>query len=97
MTDDDFSRHIAIVQTIPGVFNVNLASYLGKQLNGWMGSTACLLGMLLPPMLVFILFATFYNSFCQLSIIQSFLRGARPAIVALIALPCIQIDRKSVV
>lgn len=95
MTDDDFSRHIAIVQTIPGVFNVNLASYLGKQLNGWMGSTACLLGMLLPPMLVFILFANFYNSFCQLSIIQSFLRGARPAIVALIALPCIQMWRKS--
>lgn len=95
MTDDDFSRHIAIVQTIPGVFNVNLASYLGKQLNGWMGSTACLLGMLLPPMLVFIPFATFYNSFCQLSIIQSFLRGARPAIVALIALPCIQMWRKS--
>ena len=30
MTDDDFSRHIAIVQTMPGVFNVNLANYFGK-------------------------------------------------------------------
>ena len=95
MTDEDFSRHIAIVQTIPGVFNVNLASYLGKQLNGWKGCVACLMGMLLPPMLIFILFATFYNSFCQFGLIQSFLRGARPAIIALIALPCLQMWRKS--
>lgn len=95
MTEDDFSRHIAIVQTMPGVFNVNLASYMGKQLNGWKGTTACLLGMLLPPMALFILFATFYNKLCQYGAIQSFLRGARPAIVALIALPCLQMWRNS--
>lgn len=95
MTDDDFTRHITIVQTMPGIFNVNLATYFGKQLKGWMGTTACLLGMILPPMLIFIIFATFYNQLCQLSAIQSFLRGARPAIVALIALPCLQMWRKS--
>ena len=43
MTAEDFSRHIAVVQTMPGVFNVNLATYLGKQLCGWKGSAVCLL------------------------------------------------------
>lgn len=56
MTDDDFSRHIAIVQTMPGVFNVNLANYFGKQLMGWKGSTACIMGMILPHSFCFYYF-----------------------------------------
>lgn len=92
MTDDDFSRHIAIVQTMPGVFNVNLANYFGKQLMGWKGSTACIMGMILPPLFLFLLFSTFYNELVGLSWVQSFMRGARPAIVAL---PCLQMWRNS--
>lgn len=95
MTDEDFSRHIAIIQTIPGVFNINLANYFGKQLMGWKGSAACLMGMILPPLVIFLLFATFYNKLVELSWVKSFMRGARPAIVALIALPCLQMWRKS--
>lgn len=95
MTDDDFSHHIAIVQTMPGVFNVNLANYFGKQLMGWKGATACLMGMILPPLVLLLLFSTFYNDLVGLSWVQSFMRGARPAIVALIALPCLQMWRKS--
>lgn len=94
MTDDDFSRHIAIVQTMPGVFNVNLANYFGKQLMGWKGSTACIMGMILPPLFCFTI-STFYNELVGLSWVQSFMRGARPAIVALIALPCLQMWRNS--
>lgn len=95
MTADDFSRHIAIVQTMPGVFNINLANYFGKQLMGWKGSAACLMGMILPPLVIFLLFATFYNNLVELSWVKAFMRGARPAIVALIALPCLQIWRNS--
>lgn len=95
MTAEDFSRHIAVVQTMPGVFNVNLATYLGKQLCGWKGSAVCLLAMLLPPFVVFLLFACFYDDIFQSTFWRSFLRGARPAIVALIALPCLQMWRSS--
>lgn len=92
---EDFSRHVAIVQTMPGIFNVNLATYLGKQLCGWKGSATCLLAMLLPPFVVFFLFAYFYNDVFQSHFWRGFLRGARPAIVAIIALPAIQMWRSS--
>ncbi len=92
---EDFSRHVAVVQTMPGIFNVNLATYLGKQLCGWKGSMVCLLAMLLPPFVVFFLFAYCYNDVFQSHFWQAFLRGARPAIVAVIALPCIQMWRSS--
>lgn len=95
MSEDDFNRHLAIVQAMPGVFNVNLANYLGRQILGWKGSVACLLGMLLPPLFLFLIFSTFFTSLCDLPAVKAFLRGMRPAIVALVALPCLQLWRKS--
>ena len=68
---------------------------MGRQINGWKGSAVCLLGMLLPPLVIFSIFATFYNDFCEVPAIRAFLRGARPAIIALVALPCIQLWRSS--
>ncbi len=95
MSEDDFMRHLTVAQAMPGVFNVNMATYMGKQLGGWKGSAVCLFGMILPPLLLFLLFAVFYNDFCDLPVVKGFLRGARPAIVALILLPCFQMWRKA--
>ncbi len=95
MNEDDFNRHLAIVQTMPGVFNINLANYLGRQLLGWKGSVACLLGMLLPPLLIFLIFSTFFTQLCEMPAVKAFMRGMRPAIAAIVALPCLQLWRKS--
>lgn len=95
LSDDEFAQHLAVVQAMPGVFNINLATYIGRKLYGWKGSAACLLGMILPPLLIFLIFSIFYNDLCNQPAIKAFLRGARPAIVALIALPCLQMWNKS--
>lgn len=93
MNEDDFAQHLSIVQAMPGIFNINLAVYLGKQLGGWKGSMAALMGMILPPVTLLVIFATFFEDLRQLPAIENFLRGARPAIIALILLPCIQMWR----
>ena len=95
MTADEFAEHLSLVQAMPGIFNVNFATYMGRQLLGWKGSAAALLGMLLPPIVILIIFATIFNDFREFPAVHSFLRGARPAIVALIALPCFQLWRSS--
>ncbi len=95
ISEDDFSRNLAVVNAMPGIFNVNMAAYMGQRLMGWRGSAAALLGMTLPPLLIFILFATFYTDMCQWPWLSKLLRGMRPAIVALVALPCLQMWRKS--
>lgn len=95
MDEADFERHLTTVHTMPGIFNVNFAVYLGRQLQGWLGSIVALLGMILPPMVVMITFATFFDQFRHFPAVESFLRGARPAIVAVIAIPAFQMWRKS--
>lgn len=54
MTADEFAEHLSLVQAMPGIFNVNFATYMGRQLLGWKGSAAALLGMLLPPIVILI-------------------------------------------
>lgn len=95
MTDEDFSEALAVVQAMPGIFNINFAVYLGKRLSGWQGSAASLMGMSFPPIVILIVFATFFNDFRQFHVVASFLRGARPAIVAIIAIPCFQLWKRS--
>ena len=95
LSEEEFARHLAVVHAMPGIFNINLASLLGHRLMGWKGSAACLLGMVLPPLVILVVFATFFNDFRKFPAVESFLRGARPAIVALIALPCFQMWKKS--
>ena len=95
MTDEDFSEALAVVQAMPGIFNINFAVYMGKRLSGWQGSAASLLGMSFPPIVILIVFATFFNDFREFHAVSSFLRGARPAIVAIIAIPCFQLWKRS--
>lgn len=95
MEKEDFSSHVAMVHAMPGIFNVNLAAYLGFRLNGWKGCVAALLGMLLPPVCVLIVFSTFFMQLRDLPAVSSFLRGVRPVIVALVLLPCLQMWRSS--
>lgn len=93
MNEEDFSDNLIMVQAIPGIFNINFATYLGHKLNGWKGSVAALIGMILPPFIILILFSIFFDDLRTIPWIEKFLRGVRPAIVALILLPCIQMWR----
>lgn len=93
MSGDDFTESVALAQAMPGILTVNMAVYIGYRLSGWRGGVVALLGTLLPPFVVFILFASFFDDIRSLPGVSGFLRGARPAIVALILLPCLQMWR----
>lgn len=95
ISEEDFDAHLAIVQAIPGIFNVNLAAFLGHKLKGWPGSVVALAGMVLPPFALLILVAQFYDSFRSWGWVESFLMGARPAIIALLILTCARMLKKS--
>lgn len=95
MTRDDFDRQVALVQAVPGIFNVNLAAFLGYALLKWKGCAVALLGMVLPAFAILLLFAGVFDNVRDDHVVKAFLQGARPAIVVLLVLPLLQIVRKS--
>lgn len=95
MSDDDFDKAVDAAQAMPGVFGLNFAAYLGHRLCGWKGATLALTGMILPPFVIMIVIAGFFNDLRDAPAMQSFLRGVRPAVIALMVVPFLQMLKRS--
>jgi chromate transporter len=78
---------IAIAQSCPGVFAINIAIFIGYKLRKLRGALATAFGTALPSFLIILAIAIFFAAFKENRIIAAMFRGIRPAVVALIAVP----------
>ena len=77
---------IAIAQSCPGVFAINIATFVGYKLKQTKGALAATVGTALPSFLIILAIAIFFSAFKENRIIAAMFRGIRPAVVALIAI-----------
>ena len=78
---------IAIAQSCPGVFAINIAIFIGYKLHKTRGAIATAFGTALPSFLIILAIAIFFSAFKENPVIAAMFRGIRPAVVALIAVP----------
>ena len=86
---------LAVAQTIPGVFAVNMSINIGFRLRKTRGAVTCALGCVLPSFLIILAIALFFHSFRDNKTMEAIFKGIRPAVVALIAAPCIKLARSA--
>ena len=84
---EEFLDLMAIAQSCPGIFAVNISIFIGYKLKGVRGSLACALGTILPSFLIILAVALFFAHFRDNAIAERIFKGIRPAVVALIAAP----------
>ena len=92
---EDFLDLLAVAQTIPGVFAVNMSINIGYRLRKTRGAVTCALGCVLPSFLIILAIALFFHSFRDNKTMEAIFKGIRPAVVALIAAPCIKLARSA--
>ena len=78
---------IAVAQTCPGVFAINISTFLGYKLCKNTGAVLAALGAGLPSFLIILLLAPVIHSVQDIPWVAACFRGIRPAVVALIAVP----------
>lgn len=93
ITEEEFLDLMAISQTLPGVFAVNFSIYIGHRLRGLKGSLSLAAGTVLPSFLIVLAIALFFTTVDDSRLIEAVFKGIRPAVVALIAAPCIKLAR----
>ncbi|MDH6356376.1 chromate transporter [Parabacteroides sp. PF5-9] len=93
ITKEDFIDLFAITQSLPGIFAVNIAIFLGYRLKKVRGSLVCALGTILPSFLIILAIALFFTQFQDNIWVEKVFKGLRPAVVALIVVPCISAAR----
>lgn len=92
---EDFLDLLAIAQSCPGIFAVNISIFIGYRLNRVKGAVATALGTALPSFLIILLVALFFHQFEDNAAVAAMFRGIRPAVVALIAVPTFNLGKKA--
>ena len=84
---------IAVAQSCPGIFAINIGIFIGYKLWGTKGALACTLGTALPSFLIILAIALCFQQFRDNIYVERIFRGIRPAVVALIAAPVFKMAR----
>ena len=95
VSKEEFLDLIAIAQSCPGVFAINISIFIGYKLRKVGGAIACALGTALPSFLIILAIAMFFHQFEDNPIVAAMFRGIRPAVVALIAVPTFNLARSA--
>lgn len=93
ISKDDFIDLFAVAQSLPGIFAVNIAIFVGYKLKKVTGSVVCALGTILPSFVIILAIALFFTQIQDNEWVEKIFKGLRPAVVALIAVPCITTAR----
>ncbi len=93
ISKEEFVDLLAIAQSAPGVFAVNMAIFIGYKLRGLKGCLSTTLGAVLPSFLMILGIALFFQQFKEYTLVENIFKGIRPAVVALIAAPTFNVAK----
>lgn len=75
---------VAVAESTPGPFAVNIATYIGIQKAGIIGAVFSTLGVVMPSFIVILIVATVFEKFKTSKLIKGIMSGLKPAVIGLI-------------
>jgi len=84
---------IAISESTPGPFAINIATYIGSEMGGLLGSVCATLGVVMPSFIIILVVARCYDAFRKNKIIAGAMTGLKPAVVGLISAAILSIAK----
>lgn len=84
LTSEEIVNFIAVSESTPGTFAINMATFVGVRTGGFFGSVCATLGVVLPSFIVILIVARFYLKFKESKIVNGCMSGLRPAVIGMI-------------
>ena len=95
LTESEIVNFIAVSESTPGPFAINIATYVGMVtgrahggmglLGGFLGSACATLGVVVPSFVIILIVARIYKKFQESNIVKGCMTGLRPTVIGLIA------------
>ena len=79
-----FANFIAISESTPGPFAVNIATFIGYSQSGILGAICATLGVILPSFLIMIIISMLYNKLKNTLFFKTFIKILAPIVLGLI-------------
>ncbi len=91
ITSEAMVNFIAVSESTPGPFAINMATYIGSQMGGILGAACATLGVVLPSFIIILIVAKCYEKFKSSRIVKGCMSGLKPAVVGLIGAAALDI------
>ena len=95
MTAEELVNFIAVSESTPGPFAVNVSTYVGAELAGLPGAFCATLGVVLPSFLVIYVVSFVLRQFSDLAVVQYAFNGIRAGVLALLLKALLSMYRQS--
>ncbi len=84
LTESELLNMIAVAESTPGPIAVNMATAVGSEQGGLLGSLLATLGVVLPSFFIILLIASMMRNLLKYEGVKAFLGGVRPCVTGLI-------------
>ena len=95
ISKDDFLDMLTLAQSVPGPIAVDVAVYVGYKVAGIWGSIFAVLGSIFTAFAILLFVAMYFAGYKNNLIVERIFKGIRPAVVALIAAPVINLCKNA--
>lgn len=93
MSIEEMVNFIAVSESTPGPFAVNISTYIGRVTAGIGGAFCATAGVVLPSFLVILAVAGFYEKFRNSRAVEGAMSGLRPTVIGLIAAALLSVGK----
>ncbi|MBQ7094845.1 MAG: chromate transporter [Clostridia bacterium] len=84
LSQEELVNFIAVSESTPGPFAINIATYIGTETGGILGAACATLGVVMPSFIIILLVAKIYDKFRKNKGVQGCMSGLKPAVVGMI-------------
>lgn len=84
ISNESLLDFIAISESTPGPFAVNIATFIGAEKGGISGAFCATFGVVLPSFIIILVVAAFFSKFKDNKFVKGCMFGLKPAVVGLI-------------
>lgn len=84
LNETELINFIAVSESTPGPFAVNVSTYVGMTVCGIGGALCATLGVILPSFVIILIVASIYEKFKNSKVVAGLMKGLKPSVVGLI-------------
>ncbi|MBQ6065267.1 MAG: chromate transporter [Clostridia bacterium] len=84
LTEQALIDFIAVSESTPGPFAINIATFVGSRVCGVFGAACATLGVVLPSFIIILIVAKAFDRFRESKSVRGCMAGLKPAVVGLI-------------
>jgi chromate transporter len=93
MPNEAVVNFVAVSESTPGPFAINMATYVGSEMGGVLGAACATFGVVLPSLMIILTVAKCYDRFKKSKLVKGAMSGLKPAVIGMIGTAILSIGK----